>query len=337
MESRKRKQILEDSSLESKSESNDETEIGTETIEEFLRQSKKKKTNEEAPAQGMPEVNLANETDPLFQGQMDQSSINKPRIALDFRLSREKESVSDPAQQQMVFFQPPSEPLNIVPIQLCLPSSQIISASPVPPLEPSPPPTESTPQPQKVDESTPTVPPVPFKIDPALEVTATALLMMARTASYIPREFSLPSFSLYLTNSSQKKHKAKREGKSPPIEKQTVGQIFDKFETPARSNLMSAEMKEKFYLWATLIRTYGDGSTNEYDPICTLNAQQLLVLSRVHFASLKATSYIETDIVTVMCLILNQENIKRFQEEIYCLPSNIVNMAIGNHQGGEFL
>ncbi|RYR47854.1 hypothetical protein Ahy_A07g033829 [Arachis hypogaea] len=68
-----------------------------------------------------------------------------------------------------------------------------------------------------------------------------------------------------------------------------------------------------------------------------------------------------------MCLILNQENIKRFQEEIYYLPPNIVvrcnvlkfgcillsfgcikrfffcvsqmlqNMAIGNHLGGEFL
>ncbi|KAL4286510.1 hypothetical protein AHAS_Ahas19G0093400 [Arachis hypogaea] len=71
---------------------------------------------------------------------------------------------------------------------------------------------------------------------------------------------------------------------------------------------MSAKMKEKCYLWATRIRTYGDGSTDEYDPICTLNAQQPLVLSRVHFASLKAASYIKTD-----------------------------NMAIGNHPGGEFL
>ncbi|KAL4300469.1 hypothetical protein AHAS_Ahas17G0204000 [Arachis hypogaea] len=114
-----------------------------------------------------------------------------------------------------------------------------------------------------------------------------------------------------------------------------MGQIFDKFETPARRNLMSAEMKEKCYLWATRIRTYGDGSTDEYDPLCTLNVQQPLVLSRVHFASLKATSHIE--IVTAMCLILNQENIKRFQEEIYCLPPNIVSMAIGNHPVGEFL
>ncbi|KAL4349378.1 hypothetical protein AHAS_Ahas10G0036000 [Arachis hypogaea] len=43
------------------------------------------------------------------------------------------------------------------------------------------------------------------------------------------------------------------EGKSPPTEKQTVCQIFDKFKTPARRNLMSAEMKEKCYLLATRI------------------------------------------------------------------------------------
>ncbi|KAL4288107.1 hypothetical protein AHAS_Ahas19G0253100 [Arachis hypogaea] len=59
---------------------------------------------------------------------------------------------------------------------------------------------------------------------------------------------------------------------------------------------MSAEMKEKCYLWATRIRTYADDSTHEYDPLCTLNAQQPLVLSRVHFASLKATSHIEANV-----------------------------------------
>ncbi|RYQ99467.1 hypothetical protein Ahy_B07g087398 [Arachis hypogaea] len=42
-------------------------------------------------------------------------------------------------------------------------------------------------------------------------------------------------------------------------------------------------------------------------------------------------------IVSAMCLILNQQNIKRFQEEIYCLPPDIMNMASGNHPTGEFL
>ncbi|KAL4349377.1 hypothetical protein AHAS_Ahas10G0035900 [Arachis hypogaea] len=83
----------------------------------------------------MPEVSLATETDPLFQGQTEQSSVNKP---LDSIFSQEEESLSDLAQQQIIVFRPSSQPLNIVPIQLYLPSSQKISANPVPPFEPSP-------------------------------------------------------------------------------------------------------------------------------------------------------------------------------------------------------
>ncbi|KAL4365905.1 hypothetical protein AHAS_Ahas07G0152800 [Arachis hypogaea] len=315
MQSKKRKHIIEDSSSEEEIHSYDGTEIGTKTIEEFLRQSKKKKTNEEAVAHGVP-IQLC---------------------------------LLHPRQHQQVLWYQSNHPPN-----------------------------ESTPQPQKVDESTPKVPPAPSKIDPVPEATAAALLMMARIASYVPRECPLSSFSLGFTDSSQEETQSQEgqgqpksqvekspqttvlieeldelvekiakggvktaldsaEGKSSPIEKQTVGQIFDKFKTPTRSNLMSTKMKEKCYLWAIRIRTYGDISTDEYDLVCTLNAQQPLVLSRVHFTSLKATSYVEADIVTAMCLILNQENIKRFQEEIYCLPPNIVNMAIGNHLDGKFL
>ncbi|RYR24565.1 hypothetical protein Ahy_B02g058068 isoform E [Arachis hypogaea] len=322
---RKRKHVIEDSSSEEENHSYD----------------------------GMPEVSVATETDPLFQGQTEQSSVNKPSDSI---FSREEESLSDPAQQQIIVFRLSSQPLDIVLIQLYLPSSQTTSESPVPPFEPSP----------------------PTERDPAPEASAVALLMMARTASYVPKELPLPSFSLGLTDSSQEETQTQEgvaqaeaqvvkspettilieeldvlvekiaksgekktpdfpEGKTLPTEKQTVGQTFDKFETPVRRNLMSAEMKEKCYLWTTRIRTYANDSTDEYDSICTLNAQQPLVLSRVHFASLKDTSYIEVDIVTAMCLILNQQNIKRFEEEIYCLPPNIVNMAIGNHPNGEFL
>ncbi|RYR35856.1 hypothetical protein Ahy_A10g050962 [Arachis hypogaea] len=145
--------------------------------------------------------------------------------------------------------------------------------------------------------------------DLALETTAVALLMMAQTAFYVPRELPLPSFSLGLTDSSQEETQTQEgvgqpeprvkkslkttmlieeldvlvekiaksgektspdfpEGKSPPTEKQTVCQIFDKFKTPARRNLMSAEMKEKCYLLATRI-----GHT-----------QMTVLMTMIHFA-----------------------------------------------------
>ncbi|RYR58306.1 hypothetical protein Ahy_A05g023986 isoform B [Arachis hypogaea] len=65
IKSGERKQILEDSNSES--ESNDK----------------------------MPEVNLGSENDPLFQGQIDQSSINK---SADSMLGLLEKSANDPAQ-----------------------------------------------------------------------------------------------------------------------------------------------------------------------------------------------------------------------------------------------
>ncbi|QHO15682.1 uncharacterized protein DS421_10g297020 [Arachis hypogaea] len=58
--------------------------------------------------------------------------------------SREEESLSDPAQQQIIVFRLSSQPLNI------------------------------TPEPQMIYESTLTMPPAPSKIDPTPEATATA-------------------------------------------------------------------------------------------------------------------------------------------------------------------
>ncbi|RYQ82106.1 hypothetical protein Ahy_B10g100694 [Arachis hypogaea] len=98
------------------------------------------------------------------------------------------------------------------------------------------------------------------------------------------------------------------EDKSPPLKKHPADQIFEKFETLVRRMESSADMKEKFYLWATHVKTYRDEGTNDWEPICILNAQQLMQLSKIYFASLKVSTYIEAE-----------------------------NMAIGNHDGGEFL
>ncbi|KAL4300878.1 hypothetical protein AHAS_Ahas17G0244900 [Arachis hypogaea] len=56
-------------------------------------------------------------------------------------------------------------------------------------------------------------------------------------------------------------------------------------------------MKEKCYLWTTHIKTYEDGGTNEYEAVCIFNAQQPLQLSKIHFASLKTSTYIEAEVI----------------------------------------
>ncbi|QHN86997.1 uncharacterized protein DS421_16g551150 [Arachis hypogaea] len=184
-----------------------------------------------------------------------------------FRLSLVEESASEPTNSNMMVVreETPSEGLAIVPIQVCLPLSQTTTE---PKIEETPE-TENEPTPLLQIEGT-------TKTNPAPE-DAAALMMMARTASYVPKTDPMPSFSLGFTDSSQEET-ATQEGASTQDEHRA--------KTPETPKLL----------------------------------EQLGDL-----------------IVSVMCFILNQQNIQRFQEEVYCLPPDIVNMALENHPQGIFL
>ncbi|RYR63361.1 hypothetical protein Ahy_A04g021161 [Arachis hypogaea] len=289
----------------------------------------------------IPDVNLGSD-DPSSEGHTIQSSVNRPTDSI---MSLVEESASEPADLNMMVVrkETPSEALAITP-------------------EP----------PQELEESTPTLPPAPSKINPAPE-DAAALMMMARTASYVPKKDQLPSFSLGFTDSSQEEtttqegastqdeHVAKtpetltlleqlenlvhkiasggvtKEEKSSQIPKESAAESFEKFETPVRPNLDTTDMKHKRYHWAIRVKSYSYERTNEFDDIGKLQAGDIYSLSKFHLASLAPKTHIEAEIVSAMCFIVNQQNIQRFQEEVYCLPPDIVNMAIINHPKGVFL
>ncbi|RYR28283.1 hypothetical protein Ahy_B01g052401 [Arachis hypogaea] len=80
-------------------------------------------------------------------------------------------------------------------------------------------------------------------------------------------------------------------------------------------------MKQKCYHWAIRVKTYADGLTDEFDNICRVQAQDIYTLSKFHLASLAPKTHIEVEV----------------QEEVYCLPPDIVNMALANHPEGVFL
>ncbi|RYR45682.1 hypothetical protein Ahy_A07g031489 [Arachis hypogaea] len=266
--------------------------------------------------------------------------------------------------------QTPSEALAVVPIQVFVPASQTTTETD---FEPTPMlriegTTETTPEPPKqLQETTPTLPPAPTKIHPAVE-DAAALLMMAQTATYVPKtDPGMPSFSLGLTDSSQEgastqeterekspetanlleqldnlvqklaSSAAKGKNESPQIQRETGGESSAKFETPRGINQIPDDMKQKCYIWGTRLKEDADGNTNEYEEMCTLIGQGKYILMRMHLASLQAKSDIESQIVSAICLILNQKNEKRFQEQIYCLPPDIVSMALSDHPKGEFI
>ncbi|RYR05137.1 hypothetical protein Ahy_B06g084990 [Arachis hypogaea] len=152
--------------------------------------------------------------------------------------------------------------------------------------------------------------------------------MMARTASYVPKTDPMPSFSLGFTDSSQEETTT-QEGASTQDEHRA--------KTPETPKLLEQLEDLKCYHWAIRVKTYSNGRTDEFDDICRLQAQDRYTLSKFHLASLAPKSHIEAEIVTVMCFIINQQNIPRFQEEVYCLPPDILNMALANHPDGVFL
>ncbi|RYQ88296.1 hypothetical protein Ahy_B09g095573 isoform D [Arachis hypogaea] len=191
---------------------------------------------------------------------------------------------------------------------------------------------------------------------------------MARTASYVPKtDPGVPSFSLGLTDSSQEgastqeterekspesanlieqlddlvqkiaSSAAKGKNKSPQIQRETGGESSAKFQTPGGLYQITDDMKQKCYIWGTRLKEDADGNTNEYEEMCTLIGQGEYILMRMHLVSLQAKSDIESQIVSAICLILNQKNEKRFQEQIYCLPPFLQSMALSDHPKGEFI
>ncbi|RYQ87497.1 hypothetical protein Ahy_B09g095016 [Arachis hypogaea] len=305
-------------------------------------------------------VNLGTDA-PSSQGNTEQSSVNQP-----------SQSMLSPSDSNMMVVreQTPSEALAIVPIQVFVPASQTTTETD---FEPTPMlqiegTTETTPEtPKQLQETTPTVPPAPTKVHPDAE-DAAVLLMMARTASYVPKtDPGVPSFSLGLTDSSQEgastqeterekspeaanlieqldslvqriaSSATKGKNTSPQIQRETGGESSAKFETPRGLYQITDDMKQKCYIWGTRLKEDADGNTNEYEEMCTLIGQGEYILMRMHLASLQAKSDIESQIVSAVCLILNNKNEKRFQEQIYCLPPDIVCMALSDHPNGEFV
>ncbi|RYR65901.1 hypothetical protein Ahy_A03g011823 [Arachis hypogaea] len=319
---KKRKKIKEDSDSESKS--TDKT------------QSKKKKVvvEDSSPKQAQSYHGYSTLSE-IETEDLDEFLMENNEKSVAEGLSLVEESASEAVEENMMVMreETPSEVLAIVPIQVCLPLSQTTTT----------PETENEPTPLlQIEETTKSTPEPPNNLknahprfhqlhlkcnNPALEEAA-ALMMMARTASYVPRTDPMPSFSLGLTYSSQEETATvSTKEKSPQIPKESEAESFEKFETPARTNENSSDMKEKCYLWAIQVKTDADG----------LQAQDIYTLSKVHLASLAPETHIEVEIVSAMCFILNQKKIPRFQEEVYCLPSDIVNMAIVNHPKWVFL
>ncbi|RYR26672.1 hypothetical protein Ahy_B02g060951 [Arachis hypogaea] len=222
-QSKKKKVVAEHSSPEEDQSydgySNTERyEISSEDLDEILRENvensggQREKEPDMRSTEGryvssetIPDVNLGSD-DPSSQRHTEQSSVNKPA---ESTLSLVQESASEPADSNIMVVreETPLDALAIVPIQVFVPVSQTTT---VPEFEETPE-TDFEPTPVlQIEGTTKTTPEPPNNLKkaqphfPQLHLKATedaaALLMMARTASYVPKTDPMPSFSLGFTN-----------------------------------------------------------------------------------------------------------------------------------------
>ncbi|QHO33692.1 uncharacterized protein DS421_9g260440 [Arachis hypogaea] len=299
----KKKVVVEDSPPEEDQYFDGERyEISSDELDEWLRENVDKSTAEGenqadlrstegryVSSQTLPAVNLGSD-DPSSQGRTEQSSVNQP--------SQSMLSLAD-SNMMVVREQTPSEALAVVPIQVFVPASQTTTETD---FEPTPMlriegTIETTPEPPKqLQETTPKLPPAPTKIHPAAE-DAAALLMMARTATYVPKtDPEMPSFSLGLTDSRQEgastqetKGKISRNCKFARTIRQFGPKISKQCGEGKKRKSTNSEGD-----WGRKLKEDADGNTNQYEEMCTLIGQGEYILMRMHLASLQAKSDIES-------------------------------------------
>ncbi|QHO49721.1 uncharacterized protein DS421_1g16450 [Arachis hypogaea] len=328
---KKKKVVVEDSPPEEDQYFDGERyEISSDELDELLRENVDKSAAEGenqadlrstegryVSSQTLPAVNLGSD-DPSSQGRTEQSSVNQPSQSM---------LIPTDSNMMVVREQTPSEALVVVPIQVFVPASQTTTETyfePTPMLRIEGTIETTSEPPKQLQETTPKLPLAPTKIHPAAE-DAGALLMMAWTATYVPKtDPGMPSFSLGLTDSSQEgastqeterekspetasmleqldnlvqklaSNAAKGKDESPQIQRETGGESSAKFETPGGINQIPDDIKQKCYIWGTRLKEDADGNTNEYEEMCTLIGQGEYILMRMHLASLQAKSDIES-------------------------------------------
>ncbi|MED6111905.1 hypothetical protein PIB30_056628 [Stylosanthes scabra] len=92
--------------------------------------------------------------------------------------------------------------------------------------------------------------------------------------------------------------------------------------TPKPTQVMKDDLKERVAIWATVPK--GD---NEFETIFKLRGHRILEALRYQFTSMAPKSYIDIQVVTLMCHVLNADEDERFEKLVYCVPPEILLFA----------
>ncbi|MED6188861.1 hypothetical protein PIB30_089981 [Stylosanthes scabra] len=97
-------------------------------------------------------------------------------------------------------------------------------------------------------------------------------------------------------------------------------------ETPKPNQVMKDDLEERVAIWATVPK--GD---NEFETIFKLRGHRILEALRYQFTSMAPTSYIDIQVVTLMCHVLNTDEDERFEKLVYYVPPEISQRMFATH------
>ncbi|MED6126163.1 hypothetical protein PIB30_075683 [Stylosanthes scabra] len=97
-------------------------------------------------------------------------------------------------------------------------------------------------------------------------------------------------------------------------------------ETPKPTQVMKDDLEERVAIWATVPK--GD---NEFETIFKLRGHRILEALRYQFTSMAPKSYIDIQVVTLMCHVLNADEDERFEKLVYCIPPEILQRMFATH------
>ncbi|MED6220352.1 hypothetical protein PIB30_044098 [Stylosanthes scabra] len=115
---------------------------------------------------------------------------------------------------------------------------------------------------------------------------------------------SMPSFSLNLDN--------------PTLDEQVSANV-PALETPQQTQVEDGDFEERVATWATVPK-----GGNDYELIFDLRGPWTLKAMRFQFDSMAPKSYIDIQVVGLMCHILNGEEGERYEKMVYCILPEIL-------------
>ncbi|MED6141191.1 hypothetical protein PIB30_100850 [Stylosanthes scabra] len=100
-----------------------------------------------------------------------------------------------------------------------------------------------------------------------------------------------------------------------------VQKAKDQFQTPQPIKTIEnqKELEEKAVAWATVPK-----GGNEFETIFKLARGMYLEAMRYQFQSMAPKNYIDIQVITIMCHILNKQQNERFEKFVYRVPPEIM-------------